>query len=202
MKDIAHKKFWARTTGALAPVLRSRWRTILGAVLTVVGTVGLLVPFLSFSLAQPEDVLLDGQPVSLGELQGEVGSSRLLIPKVGISMPILTGDLNEALELGAWIGGAEPGEQGNAVIFGHRFKYLPPLHNTMFRLDGLEIGDTFVVRWHDVERTYRVTEKRVVEPSETSVVRDFGDERVTLITCTPVWSTSHRLVVVGIPVAN
>ena len=186
--------------GAFAPALRLRWRRWLGTALIIVGALGLGLPFLSYSVASPEDVLLVGQPQTSGTREGgDIGSNRLIIPEVGISMPIIDGG-EEALSLGAWLVGATPGQKGNAVIFGHRFKYLPPMSNTMFRLDGLGIGDTFTVRWADVEHVYRVTETRVIEPTELSVAGDFGDERVTLITCTPVWSTSHRLVIVGVPV--
>ncbi len=197
MDVLARLKTWARKTGALAPVLRW-WRTVVGVGLMLAGIVGLVVPFVSYSVASPDDVLLAGQ----GTISGPVsafGSNRLTIPDVGISMPVLTGG-EDVLEQGAWLVGAKPGQPGNAVLFGHRFKYLPPLSNTMFRLDGLELGDTFTVRWEDQDLHYRVTEMHVIEPTELWVTGDFGDERVTLITCTPVWSTSHRLVVVGVPV--
>jgi LPXTG-site transpeptidase (sortase) family protein len=191
-------------TGAVAPVFRRVWRRtgprkLLGIVLILIGVVGLAMPFLSYLIAAPEDVTLAGQQ-STGGGDAYAGSNRLLIPEVGISMPIFTGDTYTSLDMGAWLTGSQPGQKGNTVIFGHRFKYLPPMSNTMFRLDGLEIGDVFTVRWVDVEHHYRVTEKRVILPTEVSVAGDFGDERITLITCTPVWSTSHRLVVVGIPI--
>jgi LPXTG-site transpeptidase (sortase) family protein len=199
------------------------WRTWLGYAFIVVGICGLLVPFLSFTLASPDDVLLVDMgyvigtpypwPVDSASPSGTVLpptptpdpehpeiAERLLIPELGISMPILPGDQNRALERGAWLTGSRPGVRGNAVIFGHRFRYLPPLSNTMFRLGGIDYGDTFTVRWEGRDLTYVVREIRVIEPTELSVVEDKGDERVTLITCTPVWSTSHRLVVVGFPV--
>lgn len=190
-----------------------RWRSIVGGLFVLVGITGLAVPFLSFSVASPDDVLLVGQPREAS--QGGSGAEdtraidvaqshvkdRLKIDGLGIDMPIFTGELWSSLDRGAWLmGGTQPGESGNTVIFGHRFKYLPPLSNSMFRLGGIEHGDTFTVNWQGTERLYRVFEKRIIDPSEVSVIEDMGDERVTLVTCHPVWSTKERLVVVGFPV--
>ncbi|HXV26677.1 MAG TPA: sortase, partial [Candidatus Paceibacterota bacterium] len=193
--------------GALAPAfgfLRKRWRTFVGSLLIVAGVVGLGIPLVSYFIAEPGDVLLAGDVPQFMFADGSdgvptFGNNRLLIPQAGISMPMLTGG-EEVLEEGAWLTGAEPGTPGNAVIFGHRFKYLPPLSNTMFNLDELAVGDVFTVRWQGADLHYRVVETAVVQPTDVWVARDFGDERVTLITCTPVWSTAQRLVVVGLPV--
>lgn len=188
-----------------------RWRTVVGVFFVTVGITGLLVPFLSFSVASPDDVLIFGQPTAPSAPASEKAptddiaradvAERLFIEGVGIDMPLFTGGLDEALRKGAWLmGGTRPGELGNTVIFGHRFKYLPPLSNTMFRLGSVEYGDTFTVRWNGEELTYIVREIRVIDPTEVSVIGDMGDERVTLVTCHPVWSTKERLIVVGFPV--
>ena len=35
--------------------------------------------------------------------------------------------------------------------------------------------------------TYQVSEKVIVKNDDLSVIRDFGDQRITLITCTGTW---------------
>lgn len=42
---------------------------------------------------------------------------------------------------------------------------------------------------------YTVKETFIVEPSETWILNDFGDDRVTIITCTD--DGTQRLVVIG-----
>ncbi|MDE6664888.1 MAG: sortase [Ruminococcus sp.] len=44
--------------------------------------------------------------------------------------------------------------------------------------------------------TYIVTENFIVEPDETWILNDFGDDRVTIVTCTD--DGTQRQVVVGI----
>jgi sortase A len=72
-----------------------------------------------------------------------------------------------------------PGEHGNVVVGGHR--------DTHFRfLKDLRLGDALLLEDRDRERVdYAVTAAEVVDRERSDLLADFGDDRLTLITCYP-----------------
>jgi len=124
-------------------------------------------------------------------------SGTLSIPQHGIEMPIYGGSNAGVLYSGAWRfpGTADPGQPGNAVLFGHRFLKLPPSKNTMFRLGEVEVGETFTVQWGEEQLTYRIVDRSVVAPDQLEIPLVEEKSVLTLITCNPVFSTRERLVI-------
>lgn len=145
---------------------------------------------------------------------------RLVIPKIDLDTPIVdvgwdvvqrgnqrytewqTAD-NAA---GRHINSARPGETGNVVLSGH--------HNTkgeVFRRiseQELAVGDALYLYDSQGRRhLYQVTE--VTEPlpevgaseaqrlANARYIQPTSDARVTLVTCWPYWTNTHRIVVVG-----
>ena len=90
-----------------------------------------------------------------------------------------------------------PGQKGNMVVIGHRYAKLPPNKDTFFNLDKVKVGDKIEVVQNDNQFTYIVTETKVVEKNDISVLQDCSDYRITLITCSPLWTSKQRLVIVG-----
>src|SRR5205085_1759936 len=94
------------------------------------------------------------------------------------------------------------GAVGNFVLSGHRTTYLAPFDG----LGELVVGDPIVIETRDSYYTYRVTSTDVVLPSQVSVTLPVpGKPRakptqalITLTTCTPRYSASHRLIVYGL----
>jgi LPXTG-site transpeptidase (sortase) family protein len=193
-------------TGANAPVVRHRVRFWLGITLMVIGIAGVAFPFLSFGLSRDGGVLLESMPDQAASGSAPVEqpkriTDRLLIAGQDIDMPLLAWkDGEAALYTGAWLwpDGSRPGQVGNTIIFGHRFRYLPPLSNTLFKLDDVAIGDSITVQWKGTDYSYRVTGTRVIDPTDLSVLAPSTQEQITIITCTPVFSTKQRLVVTAI----
>jgi LPXTG-site transpeptidase (sortase) family protein len=97
-------------------------------------------------------------------------------------------------------GTAKPGEKGNVFITGHSSNYpwAKGNYNQIFALlDKLVIGDQIKVAYLDKTYLYTVFEKKVVLPSETSILNQTEDNRLTLMTCTPVGTNLKRLVVIA-----
>jgi sortase A len=101
---------------------------------------------------------------------------------------------------------AMPGSPGNAVMSGHN----ATRGSGVFRnLNKVKVGDRITVTVDGQELDYEVTE-RVTFPqlfaSEHRRARNaawlghFGDQRLTLVTCYPWYTNTHRLVVVAHPV--
>lgn len=116
------------------------------------------------------------------------------IANIDIKAPVLEGTDNDTLAkaAGHFIGTGEPGK-GNYCIAGHSSTIYKEYFNDLKKVRlGMKITlyDTEKNKYH-----YTVTESFIVEPSETWVLDDFGDDRITIITCTD--DGKQRQVVVG-----
>lgn len=133
----------------------------------------------------------------------EIQKQRLLrecivfeIPDLNIEAPVMDGVEHDVLSVAA---GHFPGTgavgSGNYCIAGHNSTIYAEIFNQMKQI---EIGMEMYLYDNDESRTcytYTVTENFIVDPDEVWVLNDFGDNRVTLITCTD--DGTQRQVVVG-----
>jgi len=74
---------------------------------------------------------------------------------------------------------------------------IPPKKDTFFNLDKVDIGDRIHITSDLGEYNYIVLEKKEVEPNDISIIQDTDDYTLTLVTCTPLWTSQKRLVVVA-----
>lgn len=123
----------------------------------------------------------------------------LTIEDINIHGSIYQGVSSKTMDKGFWHFPLSqyPGEKGNVVIIGHRFLNIPPARDTFYNLDKIKIGDEIKVKHIEGEYTYIVVEKKIVAPNDMSTIDKSEDYRLTLITCTPLWTSEKRLVVVA-----
>lgn len=153
-------------------------------------------------------------PQNYGAIQPGDVLARLKIPKIGLDFYVVAGvnvkDLRKGV--GHFPNTPLPGQLGNSALAGHRTSHLQPFYS----LDELKPGDEIQVFTKLGDGyAYIVTDSLVVNPSDYYVITD-SDPKVatlTLITCTPLGTSSHRLVVhatldptrssaIGMPVIN
>lgn len=91
-----------------------------------------------------------------------------------------------------------PGERGNVVVIGHRFDKLPPDPETFYHLDKVTVGDKITIYQKNHEYVYTVTQTAIIAKDDISVIQNTSDYRLTLITCTPLWTAEKRLVVIAV----
>ena len=119
------------------------------------------------------------------------------VPRLDIRVPVLEGTGSKQLQVSAGhFEGTGALGKGNYCICGHNSTIYAEIFND---LDRIRIGDEMYLIDKDDERTrytYVVTEYRTVEPDETWVLDNFGDNRLTVISCTD--DGKQRQVVVGI----
>ena len=84
-----------------------------------------------------------------------------------------------------------PGERGTVAIAGHRTTYGAPFRT----IDQLDRGDQITAEMPYGTFTYRVEKTRIVEPTEVSVYRKVGYDRLILSACHPLYSAAQRIVV-------
>lgn len=132
----------------------------------------------------------------------------LIIPKINVRAPILfINTLNEtdmlrALQDGVvhYAGTANPGENGNAVFFGHSSNdwWEPGSYKFVFvLLEKLVPGDTYEIHYQSRRYVYQVTATKVVQPTDLSVLAQTDVPTSTLITCTPPGTSWRRFIVSG-----
>lgn len=126
-------------------------------------------------------------------------NTSISIPNILIEGGIFQGTDAYTMDKGFWHfpSSTYPGHKGNFVVIGHRFMNIPPAKDTFYNLDKVNIGDEVKVKHNEGEYTYIVTETKIVEANDVSVVKESDDYRLTLITCTPLWTSEKRLVVIA-----
>ncbi|MEO0492815.1 MAG: sortase [Actinomycetota bacterium] len=141
--------------------------------------------------------------------------ARLEIPAIELDKFVMRDVDWRSLQVGPghYLGTPRPGFAGNSAIAGHRTTYGAPFG----RVDQLQPGDTITVHSADGIFTYEVVSPEaafgerlgdidpddvtaghvVVDPTDTWVVSDFGDARLTLTSCHPEFTSRDRIVVVA-----
>lgn len=118
------------------------------------------------------------------------------IPKIGLSKAIVAGVGVKDLQKGPghFPNTPFPGQLGNVAVAGHRTTYGGPFLD----VDELQPGDDIIVTTilGDVY-LYKVTGSEVVGKNDYHVITDSDPTKatLTLITCTPIGTASHRLVI-------
>ena len=137
------------------------------------------------------------QPVKKAEAIPDY--NMIVIPKMGVKAVINEGANANTLSRGIWRmpQGSNPEDGGNTVITAHRYMYRPPDPRTFFLIDKLVPGDTFYVYWEGEKYNYKVRETKIVDPSEVSILYNTSTNQVTLFSCTPLFTSEKRLVVIA-----
>jgi sortase A len=123
--------------------------------------------------------------------------AHIQIPSIGVDQYVVEGTTESDLSKGPghYVGTAMPGQAGNVSIAGHRTTNGAPFN----ALGHLVSGDRIILTTTRGQNlTYVVSgTPQVVSPRDVAVLNYFGDNRITLTTCNPEYSSSQRLIVVG-----
>lgn len=183
--------------------------------LGLAGFVGLVITFVFFNEVFIAPFISPSRSVSatpiIGNSATDIGPEpKIIIPKINLEVPVVydLGTIEESavqngLEDGVvhYASSPEPGENGNVVIVGHSSNNILNSGKYKFAfvlLKRLEAEDTFFIHKDGVRYTYKVFEKKIVSPSDVSVLGPSSrDNTITLITCDPPGTSINRLVVVA-----
>ena len=131
------------------------------------------------------------------DLNGNGMMGYISIPSIEVTLPIYHGVEEQVLQeaVGHIEGTSLPvgGMATHAVLSGHRGL---PSAKLFTDLDQMQEGELFFIRVLDETFAYQVDGIETVLPDETSSLAiRAGEDRVTLVTCTPYGINSHRLLV-------
>ena len=98
-----------------------------------------------------------------------------------------------------------PGQLGNFAVAGHRVT----AGNPFWSLPSLRAGDLVYIQTKLNNYTYRVTGEQRVLPTDLGVLdpvpghpaQQPTQRLITLITCDPAWTGTHRVIVTGVLIA-
>lgn len=167
-----------------------------------------IAPFITPSrVVSSTPIILDGSAA--------VGPEpKLIIPKINLDVPVVYDEpsvdeeaVQRALEDGVlyYATTPKPGELGNSVIFGHSSNNILNRGKYKFAfvlLNRLEVGDTFMAHYEGQRYIYKVSETKIVPPTDVSVLNTTNHPAsMTLITCDPPGTAINRLVVIGEQIA-
>ena len=124
------------------------------------------------------------------------GIGILTIERIDLRLPVADGVEYETLRIapGRVPQTAQVGDIGNAVIAGHRNYTFGSMFN---RFGELEIGDVIgFTAINGEEMTFVVFEIAIIEPQDQiAFIQPINDSIITLYTCEPVRTASHRLII-------
>lgn len=140
-------------------------------------------------------------PAAVPAPQQVVAGDKLFIPRLDMATPIYGGGKG-SLSKGVWRvpHTSTPDKGGNTVLVGHRFRYKDPTGAIFYHLDKIQKDDPITVHWQGKVYEYRVTDIQVVPNTQLSVEDNTKEPQLTIYTCTPLWSVTHRLVIIAKPV--
>ncbi len=99
-------------------------------------------------------------------------------------------------------GTALPGQIGNFAVAAHRVT----AGNPFYHLNDLRPGNTVLIDTATITYRYQVTRTELVLPGDTAVLDPVPGHphqpMITLITCDPPWTGTHRIIVFGVLAAE
>jgi LPXTG-site transpeptidase (sortase) family protein len=166
----------------------------------------IIAPFIQPSRNVSNIPILSGAPVGT--------SPEVIIPKINAEVPVVydvptidDSAIQEGLTRGVvhYADTALPGQDGNVVIVGHSSGNIFNLGKYKFAFSLLRVldnGDTFFLQKDGKRYVYQVYEKRVVSPTDVSVLGPADrPATATLITCDPPGLSTNRLVITAVQIS-
>lgn len=128
----------------------------------------------------------------------------LHIPKLGLSIPYLTGG-PQVLNENAWHRFPERGDPvkgGNFILSAHRFHLgLTPgatkRRSPLYHIDKLVKGDKLYVDFEGKRYEYEVTDSFSVQPTQTQIEKSSEESKLTLYSCTLKGELDGRDVIIA-----
>ncbi|HLJ69030.1 MAG TPA: sortase [Chloroflexota bacterium] len=139
-------------------------------------------------------------PAGSGVIAAGAPAVRIAIPRIAVDAPVVqTRPVAGVWNVADWAVGhlatsPNPGLPGNGAYAAH-----DDIKGEIFkRLDELVPGDSILLYTAHLRYRYRVVSLQTVSPSDVSVLGPTRAPTITLVTCTPYWVDSSRLIVQAI----
>lgn len=125
----------------------------------------------------------------------------LRIGSINLDSRMFSSNDNNDLWQGVWHNKTtgNPIDGGNMVITAHRFLYTGN-QNTFYHLPEVEKGSVVMLSWKGKVYPYEVTDTFEVDSTAVNIEDPTENHQLTLYTCTPLWTSDRRHVVIAEPI--
>jgi len=134
----------------------------------------------------------------------------IIISKIRVIAPVIKNvngknktKYNQELQRGVahYQGTALPGENSNIFLFAHSSPAIGegPYSEIFSRLNELAKDDEITIYFQNQKFNYLVTEKKVIDKTQTSILLPTKTEQLTLMTCWPIGTNVKRLIIKALP---
>lgn len=162
--------------------------------------------YISPGNVDPQNIIVDPSASTKVDPQ----STSVVIPKINVNVPVdydaktdydsqMASMKNGLAYFGVPGADSRPGQVGNTPIAGHSSNDVLDSGSFKFifaKLEKLQKGDTIYANYNGTRYTYTVAKKEVVKPTQVSrLVYETDKPLITLITCTPLGTSTNRLLV-------
>jgi len=133
-----------------------------------------------------------------------VDEDYIIIPSLGIRKQIVESDSIKKVHELVWRRpqGSIPDQGSNTVMVAHRYANIGGERaSTFYNLPDINLGADIYVRWKGKIYHYMVNSTDIVLPTEIEIEDPTTDPILTLYTCTPLWTSDKRFVVIA-PLVN
>lgn len=176
-----------------------KFNWVLLAAIILVNAYVIVTPFLPQVTFQVHKAFSEPVKVDTPEARVAIDRStdRLIVPGINLEQKIWFGRDPNLVHKGVWHipKSSTPDRGSNTVLAGHRWTYRDDA--VFYHLDKVSTGDPLVMVYDGKLYTFRVFEKKIVEPTDVYIEDPSEETRLTLYTCHPLWSNKQRLVVVA-----
>lgn len=158
------------------------------------------LPQLSWWIRHEAPVISAAPDVQEARSETPLPENTLIIPGLGLKELINEGQDASALNNGVWLrpNGSTPDTGSNTVLAGHRFTYSDPA--VFYHLDKVKVNDAVQLHWEGKIYNYKITEIKVVAPTAVEIEAPSEEPRLTIYTCTPLWTSKERLAIIAEPI--
>lgn len=167
--------------------------------LIVAATSFLVLFFLLYQTYNPKRLEFNSKniPTQIYSLNNQAYPGWIYIPEIKVSLPVLPAEKKgnnwptTDKGISYLINSPIPGDQGNAILYGHNWESL------LGNLKKVKEGDKIIINLFNGEkRTFIIDFIKEVNRNETYVLDSKSDKRITLFTCSGFFD-QNRLVVSG-----
>lgn len=175
-----------------------RFATIIGIILIIGGLGTIAYPFIEIGLdkssiskninqwdKQKQEVKKENSndnkiKYPVVNVDGKKVIGKIIVVKTGEQIPILMGATEENLRGGATLydNGIYPGDDGTAIILGHR-------ETTFGFLEDIKVGDEVDIESLNNTYKFKVKKTYITNPDDESILAQEDEPSLTLVTCYP-----------------
>jgi len=171
-------------------------RKLLSSAFIISGIIVLLFSFfLILHRNNPNRLSFDINNMNSSQNQSELVPIGIKISSINVNLPIVYSSIAdgkwEATENGvSYLSQSViPGEIGNSILYGHNWRSI------LGNLPKVKPGDLIEIYYENgTKKTFEVSFTQIVEPTQTSILDNTEDTRITLYTCTGFLDTKRFVV--------